>query len=120
MLDDLWRRELLARAAADTERELVDSGRGVIFAVFRDYFLSEEELDYEAVAQRHGVTKIDVSNYLTYAKRRYRLQLKNVVLDTVRADRLSVYGYERDTTPGLAAFVREHMTRYENARSTSS
>lgn len=30
-----------------------------------------------------------------------------VVLDTVRADHLSVYGYERDTTPTLRSFARE-------------
>jgi arylsulfatase A-like enzyme len=30
-----------------------------------------------------------------------------VVLDTVRADHLSVYGYERDTTPNLRSFARE-------------
>ncbi len=37
-----------------------------------------------------------------------------VVLDTVRADHLSVYGYERDTTPELSAFARE-ATLYEQA-----
>jgi arylsulfatase A-like enzyme len=31
-----------------------------------------------------------------------------VVLDTVRADHLSVYGYERDTSPELARFVARH------------
>lgn len=30
-----------------------------------------------------------------------------VVLDTVRADHLSVYGYERDTTPNLRSFASE-------------
>ena len=42
-----------------------------------------------------------------------------VVLDTVRADHLSCYGYDRPTTPGLDAFAREHATRYTQARSTS-
>lgn len=31
-----------------------------------------------------------------------------LVLDTVRADHLSVYGYERDTTPALRRFVDTH------------
>ncbi|MDJ0849934.1 MAG: sulfatase [Myxococcota bacterium] len=31
-----------------------------------------------------------------------------VVLDTVRADRLSLYGHERDTTPVLRAWVESH------------
>jgi arylsulfatase A-like enzyme len=43
-----------------------------------------------------------------------------VVLDTVRADRMSAYGYERETTPGLARFAREHATRYTNVHSTTS
>jgi arylsulfatase A-like enzyme len=37
-----------------------------------------------------------------------------VVLDTVRADHVSVYGYERDTTPYLREFARE-ATVYERA-----
>jgi arylsulfatase A-like enzyme len=31
-----------------------------------------------------------------------------LVLDTVRADHLSIYGYRRDTTPALQAFVDSH------------
>lgn len=42
-----------------------------------------------------------------------------VTLDTVRADHLSVYGYERDTTPGLEAFARE-ATLYTRALSASN
>lgn len=30
-----------------------------------------------------------------------------IVIDTQRADRLSIYGYDRDTTPGLEAFARD-------------
>jgi arylsulfatase A-like enzyme len=40
-----------------------------------------------------------------------------VVLDTVRADHLSVYGYGRDTTPFLREFAR-HATLYRRAWST--
>ena len=43
-----------------------------------------------------------------------------VVLDTVRADRLAPYGYERETTPALDRWVDEHFTRYASSRSTSS
>ena len=42
-----------------------------------------------------------------------------LVLDTVRADHLAPYGYERATTPGLDAFVREHATLYTRCRSTA-
>jgi arylsulfatase A-like enzyme len=43
-----------------------------------------------------------------------------IVLDTVRADHLGSYGYERDTTPELDAWTRRAFTRYTSARSTSS
>lgn len=42
-----------------------------------------------------------------------------VVLDTVRADHLSVYGYERDTTPFLREFA-QHATLYRRAWSTGA
>lgn len=42
-----------------------------------------------------------------------------IVLDTVRADHLSCYGYGRPTTPNIDAFAREGV-RFENAIATSS
>jgi arylsulfatase A-like enzyme len=42
-----------------------------------------------------------------------------IVMDTVRADRLSSYGYARATTPELDAFAQEAI-RYSNFHSTSS
>jgi arylsulfatase A-like enzyme len=41
-----------------------------------------------------------------------------LVLDTVRADRLSLYGYDRDTTPNLARLARKGII-FEQARSTA-
>jgi arylsulfatase A-like enzyme len=41
-----------------------------------------------------------------------------IVLDTVRADRLSVYGHGRDTTPALRAFART-ATLYRNVAAAS-
>lgn len=41
-----------------------------------------------------------------------------LVLDTVRADRLSLYGYGRDTTPNLSRLARRGV-RFEHARSTA-
>lgn len=45
-----------------------------------------------------------------------------IVLDTVRADHTSIYGYERRTTPGLEAFVRRYpsATIYPNAFAPSN
>lgn len=41
-----------------------------------------------------------------------------IVMDTVRADHLSVYGYDRDTTPHLKALAKD-STVYPNAISSS-
>jgi arylsulfatase A-like enzyme len=41
-----------------------------------------------------------------------------IVLDTVRADRMSLYGYERDTTPALARLASRAVT-FNRARSTA-
>jgi arylsulfatase A-like enzyme len=48
-----------------------------------------------------------------------RPNLLLIVLDTVRVDRLSVYGYPRQTTPELDAFANRAI-RYTNFYSTSS
>jgi arylsulfatase A-like enzyme len=41
------------------------------------------------------------------------------VIDTLRADHMGSYGYERDTTPEIDAFAAENA-RYQNAYATSS
>ena len=43
-----------------------------------------------------------------------------IVLDTVRADHLGSYGHERDTTPALDVFARDHATLFEEVRATTS
>lgn len=40
-----------------------------------------------------------------------------VVVDTLRADRMSLYGYGRPTTPNLETFAREEAVVFDNARS---
>ena len=82
-LDEVWRAELMERATRALEVELASQGKELYFHVFRDYFLSESELDYAAVAERHGIKASDVSNYLQHAKRRFRGVLKATVADTV-------------------------------------
>jgi RNA polymerase sigma-70 factor (ECF subfamily) len=85
-LDEAWRKELLAGATDGLQTELEDQGKPLYFAVFHDFFLSDEELDYAAVAARHKITKVDVSNYLAHAKRLYRAHLRALLIETVQGD----------------------------------
>jgi RNA polymerase sigma-70 factor (ECF subfamily) len=83
-LDDAWRAWLVEAAFERLEAELTESGRATQFAVFRDYYFAPgPELDYRALAARHGLTTSDVSNYLQRAKKAYREALRALVLDTV-------------------------------------
>jgi len=85
LLDARWRRELVESALRELERELVESGRGLMFATFRDYFLDPSpDVDYRAVAARHGIAVTDVTNWLSRSKKRFREHLRALVVDTVR------------------------------------
>jgi len=85
VLDDLWRAAVLETAARRLEEGLRRDGKVTCFAVFRDYFLGREALDYRAVAVRYGIRTDDVSNLLRLAKHRYRQEVRAVVLETVRS-----------------------------------
>ncbi|MBX3463646.1 MAG: sigma-70 family RNA polymerase sigma factor [Planctomycetes bacterium] len=86
-LDDAWRRELLARAQAQLQRELEANGRSAYWALFRDYFLAAgDEPDHATLASRHGITRTDVANWLDHGKRRYRAILRALVADTVTSE----------------------------------
>jgi len=54
------------------------------------------------------------TNGRTVSDQEHHPNVMLVVMDTVRADHLSVYGYDRDTTPNLSAFSRD-ATLYEQA-----
>lgn len=83
-LDDAWRRELLERARGDLQRELEAGGRARYWALFRDYYLADgEQPDHATLAERHGVSRNDVSNWLDHGKRRYRALLRDAVAETV-------------------------------------
>lgn len=87
LLDDAWRREVLARALELLEESLAREGKETTFAVFRDYFLSDYgDLNYAAVAARHGLSTSDVGNRLQAAKACYRETLRRLVAETVHGE----------------------------------
>src|SRR5262245_12347837 len=85
-LDDLWRAEVLGRAAKALERELLAEGKAKWWAIFRDHALSDEEASHAVLAKRHGVTPVDVSNWLARSRARYRQALIRVVRETVEGE----------------------------------
>lgn len=87
VLDDEWRRELMATARTRLQRELEGNGRAVHWALFHDWFLAPgEQPDHAMLAARHGITRTDVSNWLNHGKRRFRAILRDLVADTVSSD----------------------------------
>jgi arylsulfatase A-like enzyme len=67
---------------------------------------------------RGGIPDARVPDLLSRARSARGPNLLLVVLDTVRADRLSSYGYARPTTPELDAFAHDAI-RYERFWSTA-
>jgi RNA polymerase sigma factor (sigma-70 family) len=83
-LDQAWRATLIEAAFDRTRLEFERRERGVMFAVFRDsYLASGPEPDYRTLAERHGISTTDVSNFLQRAKAAYRAHLRALVLETV-------------------------------------
>lgn len=83
VLDEAWRRELLQRAEDRLRAELQAGPRATYYLLFRDYFLQGEQVDHHTLAERYGITKTDVSNWLDHGKRRYRAILRELVTATV-------------------------------------
>lgn len=82
-LDELWRAEILERAARDLERELIAEGKPVWWALFREAVLDGDRPSHAEMAERHGVTVVDVTNWLSRARSRYRAALIRIVRETV-------------------------------------
>jgi glucan phosphoethanolaminetransferase (alkaline phosphatase superfamily) len=79
---------------------------------------------FEPTARRREAAERDVRLRAAYPKHVAGAHLKNVVLiivDSLRADRMQMYGYGRETTPFLSEMVeRGRMKQVENAFSTCS
>lgn len=88
VLDDEWKKQLLAVAADRLRDELAAEGKARTFAIFEEYFLSGQEgASYRDVASRHAITESAVSDHLMAAKRRYRDILRDLVAETVEDSR---------------------------------
>ena len=79
---------------------------------------------FEPTARRYAVAERDAMLQAAYPRRVPSAHRKNVVLiivDSLRADRMQVYGYERPTTPFLSQLVQDgRMKKVEAAFSSCS
>jgi RNA polymerase sigma-70 factor (ECF subfamily) len=88
VLDEEWKKQLLARAADRLKSELGAEGKARTYAIFEEYFLAGQEGgSYRDVAARHAITESAVSDHLMAAKRRYRDILRDLVAETVEDTR---------------------------------
>jgi glucan phosphoethanolaminetransferase (alkaline phosphatase superfamily) len=87
-------------------------------------FFRPEGFAFEPTARRHAVAARDASLRAAYPQAVPGARRKHVVLiivDSLRADRMNVYGYDRPTTPFLSQMVHEgRMKRVDAAFSTCS
>jgi RNA polymerase sigma factor (sigma-70 family) len=82
--DDFFRREwlraLFALAVGDLQRECAESGKSTHIAIFERYDLegpdaSDRGLTYAMLGQEFGLAETQVTNYLAFARRRFRHHL---------------------------------------------
>src|SRR5207249_2542312 len=69
-----------------------------------DAFAFEPSARREAVADRDAVLR---ASYPHPARSAHRKNVVLIIVDSLRADRLQAYGYQRETTPFLAQMVRD-------------
>jgi len=84
IFDREWMRSVLSIALAALHEECVAQNRTTTWQVFSDYDVDGADLDvrptYESLAKRIGIPPTQVTNYLNWARRRFRAH----VLSTVR------------------------------------
>jgi membrane-anchored protein YejM (alkaline phosphatase superfamily) len=87
-------------------------------------FFRPEGFAFEPTARREAVATRDAALRAAYPRSVLPARRKNVVLlivDSLRADRMQVYGYERPTTPFLSWLVESgRMKKVESAFSSCS
>jgi hypothetical protein len=87
-------------------------------------FFRPEGFAFEPTVRRHAVAERDAILRASYPRHVPSARRKNVVLiivDSLRADRMQVYGYQRPTTPFLSQLVQSgQMKKVEAAFSSCS
>lgn len=82
--ESAWKRELLLRASTLLKEKYRRRGKETHFEIFRACVLEAAPAPSHAeLAARHGITSVDVNNFLMDAKRTYREILKDLLAETV-------------------------------------
>jgi RNA polymerase sigma factor (sigma-70 family) len=80
-----WVRELFALALEDFRRDSAAAGKATHFQLFQRYDVDaperQESLTYDALGKEYGLSVTQVTNYLAWARRRFR----QLVLERLRA-----------------------------------
>ena len=83
-LDAAWRATLISGALERTRERLEERGQFQRYQIFHAYHIQAADgEDYSTLAQRFGVSRVDVSNHLARAKNLFREELRSLVLETV-------------------------------------
>jgi RNA polymerase sigma-70 factor (ECF subfamily) len=90
-LDATWRATMVEAALERMRKRLEEGGHGLRYAIFHAYHVEglgvrSGGIDYEALAARHGISRVDVSNHLARAKETFRDELRALVHETVGSD----------------------------------
>ena len=84
VLDREWKRALVEEALARLQADCAAAGQDVRYAVFTEfYFAPAPGPDYEALAARHGLSRVDVGNHLARARARFRAFLEDQIAEGV-------------------------------------
>jgi DNA-directed RNA polymerase specialized sigma24 family protein len=80
VFDAEWLRHLMRMALDRVDDVLIERGKPVHAALFREFHLGDDPPSYADAAARHGITVTDVTNWLHVARREFR----RVALDILR------------------------------------